>query len=97
MPHYIVLANYTEQGVKTIKDLGARTRARNEAMEQHGVKQVASFITMGQYDVVTIVEAPDDETMARFLLSVGQRGNVRTSTLKAWPRDEFIKIAESLG
>ena len=96
MPTYIVLTKYTQQGIQNIKESPARFDAAKKAMQSMGgdLKQV--FLTMGQYDLVVIAEAPDDETIARFALATGALGSVSTQTLRAFSEDEFRKIVAGL-
>ena len=96
MATYIVLINYTQQGIKNIKESPARFDAAKNAIKAMGadIKQV--FLTIGQYDLVIIAEAPDDETMARFLLATGSLGNVSTQTMRAFTEDEFRKLVAGL-
>ena len=96
MATYIALINYTQQGIQNIKESPARFDAAKKAIQSMGadIKQV--FLTMGQYDLVIIAEAPDDETMAKFVLATGALGNVRTQTLRAFTEDEFRKLVAGL-
>jgi uncharacterized protein with GYD domain len=96
MSTYIILSNYTAQGIKNIKESPARFDAAKKAMQSAGgdIKQV--FLTMGQYDLVVIAEAPDDETVAKFILATGSLGNVSTQTMRAFTEDEFRKIVAGL-
>lgn len=96
MPTYILLTNYTAQGIKNIKESPSRFDAAKKAIQSMGadIKQV--FLTMGQYDLVLIAEAPDDETIAKFVLATGSLGNVSTQTLRAFTEDEFRKIVAGL-
>jgi uncharacterized protein with GYD domain len=96
MPTYVTLVHYTEQGVKTFKDLPARLEETKKAGEALGATLTAFYLTMGQYDAVVINDAPDDETVAKLALAAGGRGNVRTETLRAFTEDEATKIAEGL-
>ena len=96
MPTYVTLVHYTEQGVKTFKDLPARLEDTRKAGEALGAKLTAFYLTMGQYDAVIISEAPDDETVAKLALAAGGRGNVRTETLRAFTEDEARRLAEEL-
>ncbi|HYU19650.1 MAG TPA: GYD domain-containing protein [Chloroflexota bacterium] len=97
MPTYLLLTNWTDQGIRAVKQSPDRVRRAEELFEQLGAKLTAFYLTMGAYDQAAIVEAPDDETMARVALTLGSQGNVRTTTLKAFPRDEFEKLVRSLG
>ena len=96
MATYIALINYTQQGIQNIKESPARFDAAKKAIQSMGadIKQV--FLTMGQYDLVIIAEAPDDETMARFVLATGALGNVHTQTMRAFTEDEFRKLVAGL-
>jgi len=96
MPTYVTLVHYTEQGVKTFKDLPARLEDTRKAGEAAGAKLIAFYLTMGQYDAVLISDAPDDETVAKLALAAGGRGNVRTETLRAFTEDEARRLAEQL-
>jgi uncharacterized protein with GYD domain len=84
MPTYIVLASFTEQGIRNIKDSPKRADAFKEMAKKSGATVKELFWTLGQYDIVTIVEAPDDETITAIGLSAGKLGNVRTQTLRAF-------------
>lgn len=97
MPHYIILFNFTEQGLKNIKDLQKRAQAFKSAVEKAGGKFVSDsflYLTLGRYDTVAIIEAPNDETILPVILSTASLGNVRCETLKAFTIDEAAKIIE---
>ena len=96
MPMYVTLIRYTEQGIKTFKDLPSRLEETRKAGEAVGAKLVAFYLTMGQYDAVIVSEAPDDETVATLALAAGGRGNVRTETLRAFTEDEAKKLATAV-
>jgi uncharacterized protein with GYD domain len=96
MPTYVTLIHYTEQGVKTFKDLKSRLEETRRAGESMGAKLNAFYLTMGQYDAVVVSEAPDDATVAKLALAAAGRGNVRTETFRAFNEDEAIRIAEEL-
>ena len=96
MPTYITLIRYTEQGVKTFKDLSQRLEETKAAGEAVGAKLVGYYLTMGQYDAVAISEAPDDDAIAKLALAAGARGNVRTETMRAFTDEEARKIASGL-
>jgi uncharacterized protein with GYD domain len=97
MPTYINLINLTDQGIRHIKDAPERVREATKLYEQHGAKLTGFYLTMGSYDYVAIMEAPDDATAARLMLALAGQGNVRTTTLKAFSQDEFEKIVKTLG
>jgi len=96
MPTYITLIHYTEQGVKTFKELSQRIDETKAAGEAVGAKLVGYYLTMGQYDAVAISEAPDDQVIARLALAAGARGNVRTETMRAFTTEEALQIANEL-
>jgi uncharacterized protein with GYD domain len=90
MPTYIMLANLTPEGVQTIKNNPQRIREVNEEVQQLGATVKAQWATLGRFDFVNIVEAPDESTMARVSLELGSRGTVRYETLAAIPVDDLI-------
>ena len=97
MPTYISLANWTEQGIRNVKDAGKRIDAAKQMMKDAGGELKAFYMTMGAYDLVTITEAPNDEVVARVMLTIGGLGNVRTTTLRAFSEAETRKIVASIG
>ena len=96
MPTYIALHNFTDEGIRTIKETIQRADGAAELAKQYGAS-LQTYWTVGPYDVVYILEAPDDESAAAFLLDVGSRGVVRTTTLRAYDRQEMSSIVEKLG
>ena len=90
MPTYIMLSTLTPEGVQTVKNNPQRIKEVNKEIEQIGAKVVAQWATLGQFDFVNVVEAPDDQTMARISLELGSRGSARYETLTAMPIDDFI-------
>jgi len=96
MPTYITLLNWTERGIASIKGSPARLDAGREAFKQLGCELKSAYLTMGPYDLVCVIDAPDAETAARAILSLGTEGNVRTLTLPAFTEDEYRKIVGSL-
>jgi uncharacterized protein with GYD domain len=97
MSTYIMLANWTDQGARNVRDSPNRFDAANKALEDVGGEFRSVFMTMGEFDLVGEYEAPDDAVAARFALQVGQLGNVRTRTLKAFPETAYREIINSLG
>ena len=97
MTTYIMLASWTEQGARNIKDSTKRLDAAKKALQEVGGEFKSFFMTMGEYDIVTVYEAPDDAVAARFTLQLAQLGNIRTRTLKAFPESAFREIVASLG
>lgn len=96
MPSYIALLKYTAQGIANVKDSPSRLDAGRKAFKKSGVKIKDTFLTMGRYDLVCIVDAPDDESFAKAMLTLGSQGNVQTETLKAFSESEYRKICDSL-
>ena len=96
MSTYFILANWTEQGIKAIKTSPKRLRAAKRLAKDCGVKFRSFHMTLGQYDIIVSVEAPNDETVAQFALALGSAGNVRTTTLKGFTEQEYQKIIGSL-
>ena len=97
MTTYIILANWTDQGIRNVKESPRRLDAAKAALQDMGGELKAFFLTMGDYDMVAVYEAPDDAVAARFTLQVGQLGNIRSRTLKAFPEAAFREIIASLG
>ncbi len=96
MPTYITLFNLTEQGIKNIKDAPKRIEEGIKASEAIGGKLIGFYSVMGEYDNVSIGEAPSDEAHKKFLLGIGAQGNARTTTLKAFTREEFAEMVKKL-
>ena len=94
MATYVVLMNWTEQGIKTFEDSPARADAGKEEMAKLGVTLKDIYWTVGSHDLVLICDSPDEESMAASLLRLGSAGNVRTTTLRAFTRAEFDQVAE---
>lgn len=96
MATYITLLRWTQQGAANVKDSPKRLDAGREAFKKLGVEIKNTYMTMGRYDLVCVIEGPDDDTVAAALLSLGSQGNVQTETLKAWTEDDYRKITGSL-
>src|SRR5882762_359518 len=92
MPSYIALIQFTDQGIRNIKDTIKRGDAAAAEAEKMGMKIVEEFWTMGGYDAVVVVDAPNDETMSAFMLKIGSLGNVKSHTLRAFRRNEMEEI-----
>lgn len=90
MPTYIMFTTLNPEGVQTLKNNPARIREVNREVEQLGATVKAQWATLGRYDFVNILEAPDEETMARVSMELGSRGTGRYETLPAIPVDDFI-------
>ncbi|GAA0710371.1 GYD domain-containing protein [Dokdonella soli] len=92
MATYILLTNWTDQGMRNVKETTKRADAVREAGKKFGINVKEFFWTMGGHDIVVILEAPDDASLSAFGLSIGVAGNVRTQTLRAFSRDEMNAI-----
>ena len=90
MPTYIMLSTLTPEGVQTIKNNPARIHEVNREVEQLGASVKAQWATLGHFDFVNVVEAPDEQTIARVSLELGSRGTAKYETLTAIPVDDFI-------
>ena len=89
MPTYLMLTNLTAEGLRTLKNNPARVTEVNREVEQMGVKVISQYATLGQYDFVTVVEAPDDKTMAKVSVELGSRGTMTSQTLAAIPAEDM--------
>jgi uncharacterized protein with GYD domain len=92
MATFVSLINWTEQGIKNFKDTPKRATAFEELVKKRGGSVKSLFWTLGEYDIVAVTEAPDDETATAMLLEIGSLGNVRTTTMRAFGRTEIEKI-----
>lgn len=91
MPQFILMTNLTPDGVRTIKNHPGRISEVNSEMEQIGLKVLHQWATLGAYDFISIVEAPDAETMARASVELGSRGTTTNQTLVAIPAEQFAE------
>ena len=96
MGTYILLVNATDQGSKGLREVPNRQQASRDTAAKLGVVRKAVYMTLGQYDFVQIVEAPNDEAMAKYVLSVNSKGNVRTTTMRAWDEAEHFEFLKDL-
>ncbi len=90
MPTYILLSKLTDEGWKTVREKPERIKEVNRELEAMGVKVVHQYATLGSYDFVNIVEAPDNKTIARISIEMGSRGTIQIMSVPAIPIDEFI-------
>jgi uncharacterized protein with GYD domain len=97
VPTYVMLANWTDQGARQVKESPKRVAAAKNALTEMGGEFKTLYMTMGDFDLVLIYEAPDDAVAARFTLLLGQQGAVRTRTMKAFPEAAYREIMNSLG
>ena len=89
MPVFIMLTRLTSNGVKTLKDNPSRVQEVNKEVEQLGVKVLNQWATLGEYDFVSVVEAPDEKAMAKLSVEMGSRGTVQNETMTAIDVEEF--------
>jgi uncharacterized protein with GYD domain len=95
MPHYFVLGNWTEQGIRNVRESPKRVDAAKELAAKLGGR-LEVYYTMGQYDFVAVGELPNDDAVMTLALRLGSEGNVRTTTLKAWTQGEGTKVIAKL-
>ena len=96
MARYILLMNWTDQGIKNVRESPGRLDAGRAVAKKMGCEIREFYMTAGASDMVAMVEAPDDATLAKFNLTLAMGGNVRTTTLKAFPEDAYRKIIGGL-
>ena len=96
MATYISLIRWTGKGIENVKDSPNRLEVAKKAFKAAGAEMKAFYMVMGQYDMVVITEAPDDETASRVVLSVGATGSIRTETFRAFTEGEYQKIIGAL-
>ena len=96
MATYIMLMNWTDQGIKSVKDSPKRLDAARKLAKKGGCELRDFYMTIGKHDMIAVLEAPDDEAAAKFVLSTASGGNIRTTTLKAFPEDTYRKVLKAL-
>ena len=96
MPTYITLFQWTQKGIENVKDSPKRLDKAKEVIKAAGGKMQAFYLTMGQYDGVTISEAPSDEAFAKTMLTLASGGAIKSQTLRAFTEDEYRKLISSL-
>lgn len=96
MPTYITLVNWTDQGIRNAKQSPQRLEAGRELARKFGAEMKDFYLTMGGYDMIAVFEAPDDQAMAKHVLSLASLGNLRTTTLKAFSEAEYRDIMQAL-
>ena len=97
MPTYISLFNWTDQGIRNVTETVQRYERSQEQQDKHGVSLHQIYWTVGSYDIVVIAEAADEESITAFLLELASAGNLRTTTLRAYDREEMSGIIQRLG
>lgn len=96
MATYIVVGNFTDQGIRGVRDTTKRAAAVKEAAKKAGVTMKEIYWTMGQFDVIGIFDAPDEASMSAVALAIGAAGNVRGQTLRAYTRDEMDAVLKKM-
>lgn len=96
MPKYISLIKWTQQGIENVKESPNRYEAFKKLCKSLGAKVDAVYLTMGRYDLVVIVDAPDSEVIAKIMLSTGSKGSTTTETLQAFTEEQYRKILAAL-
>jgi uncharacterized protein with GYD domain len=96
MPTYISLMKFTDQGIRDIKDAPKQVEEAIKTLESMGGKLIGFYTALGEYDYVLIADVPADGLALAFVLGLGSRGNVRTTTLRAFPQEEFMEIVKDL-
>jgi uncharacterized protein with GYD domain len=96
MPSYLMLVNFTDQGVRGVKEIPSRQDKSRETAKQFGVERKQVWMTFGPYDFVHLYEAPSDEAMAKFVMTLGSFGNVRTTVMRAWDESEHLPMIRAL-
>jgi uncharacterized protein with GYD domain len=96
MPTYIALLKWTQQGISKVGSSAKRLDAGRKEFKKAGIEMKDVYLTMGRYDLVCVIDAPDDETYAKAILGLGSQGNVSTETLKAFSEDQYREIVGSL-
>jgi uncharacterized protein with GYD domain len=96
MPTFIIAMNWTEQGIRNIKEAPKRAAAAKEVAKKLGVEIKQTYLTNGQFDLMSIVESASGDNIAKFCMQIGALGNVRTRTVRAWPEAEYHKMISEL-
>ena len=97
MPTYVSLFNWTDQGIRNVRETVQRAERSLQLQDKHGVSLQQIYWTVGSYDIVAIAEASDEKSITAFLLELASAGNLRTTTLRAYDREEMSGIIERLG
>jgi uncharacterized protein with GYD domain len=96
MPTFILSLNWTDQGIRSVKDAPKRAQAARELAQKVGVEIKDIYLTSGDDDLLLIVDTPNGDNVAKFALALSSQGNVRTRTARAWPQAEFQKLISEL-
>ena len=96
MPMFMCLLNWTEQGIRSIKEAPKRAKAAQELAKKVGVEIKEVYLTSGDSDLLVILDTPNGDNVAKFALALGSQGSVRTRTARIWPQSEFQKLISEL-
>ena len=96
MPTFIFALNWTDQGIRSVKDAPKRAQSARELAKKVGVEIKEVYLTSGEDDLLMILDTPNGDNAAKFALALGAQGNVRTRTARAWPQSEFEKLISEL-
>jgi uncharacterized protein with GYD domain len=96
MPTFMLSLNWTDQGVRGVKDAPKRAQASRDLAKKVGVEIKQIYLTSGDADLVFIIETPNGDNVAKFALALSTLGNLRTRTARAWPEAEFLKLVSEL-
>ena len=96
MPNYLMLVNFTDQGVRGVKEIPNRQEKTRATAKKFGIERKQVWMTFGPYDFVHHYEAPNDEAMAKFVMTIGSFGNVRTTVMRAWDESEPLPLMRDL-
>jgi uncharacterized protein with GYD domain len=96
MPMFMCLLNWTEQGIRAIKEAPKRAKAAQELAKKVGVEIKEVYLTSGDSDLLVLLETPNGDNVAKFALAIGAQGNVRTRTARIWPQAEYQKLISEL-
>jgi len=96
MPLFIVTINWTDQGIRSVKDAPKRSQAARELAKKLGVEIKQIYLTSGDSDLLAIMEAPSGDNIAKLAMAIGAQGNIRTRTVRAWSEPEFMKLISEL-
>ena len=96
MPTFILSLNWTDQGIRSVKDAPKRSKAARQLAKKVGVEIQQIFLTSGDSDLLAIVDSPNGDNVAKFAIALGGMGNVRTRTARAWSEPEYTKLISEL-
>lgn len=96
MPTFIMSLNWTDQGIRTIKDAKKRVQSGRDVAKKLGVDIKQVYLTTGDSDIILITEADDGDNIAKFAMALGSLGNVHSRTVRAWPEAEYLKLVSEL-